>query len=329
MIGDTSTSGASSVTLHPGDAVANATEIEWARRGLRHLAERATGWMSASDTLQYLTPEFHDLPVVPRAKACLELGLLRLLWGRIRPADAGLAEVTAAVDAIWADPNFPGQLAAAPKYFRQYGLIYAALAPPGASLHRATLAKLAPGGHLATYGKSPYLRLETRYYADLACLDHGFESYQVLYENSELANATAAATDIEEAYRVTHTLFHITDFGFRTLELTEAERIRVLGLVEQMTDHFIAVEHWDLTAELLLSQHCLGQDPTRTRSGTAGVRSLLAVMTDDGRIPARYAAQRPPETSAPVRLFRSAYHTTLVTALASMLSLAPDSNRRP
>lgn len=321
MVENMSTSdGAVAAAEREVTAVAEAEEVEAARRGMRRLSEGARRWMVGS--LRYLAPDFPDLPVTPKAKACLELALLRRLWDRVRPTDEGLAEVSAAVDAIWADPDFPDQVAAAPGYFRQYGLIYGALAPPGATRHRATLEQLAPGGRLATYGKSPYLRLETRYYADLAGLDHQFESYRVLYERSELANLTEVSPDIEEAYRVTHTLFHLTDFGARPPQLTEAERRHALGIVDRLTDHFIAVEHWDLTAELLLSQHCLGQDPTRTRSGAAGVRALLGVQTADGRIPARFAAQRPPEASPPVSLFRFAYHTTLVTALASMISLA-------
>ncbi len=311
------------VADRPAVAMAGDAQTEQARQGMRRLAQQAGGWISSPAALRYLAPDFPDLPVTPKAKACLELGLLRLLWQRVRPGDPGLAAVTGAVDAIWADPDFALHVAAAPSYFRQYGLIYGALAPPGAYLHLPTLEKLAPGGELATYGKSAYLRLETRYYADLAGLRHEFESYRELYDNSELAGLAEAPTDSHEAYRITHTLFHITDFGQRRMELTEAERLRALTLVDRMTDYFISIGYWDLIAELMLSQHCLGQDPTRTRSGVAGVKALLAVQTADGRIPARYVEQRPPETLPPVSLFRYAYHTTLVTALVSMISLAP------
>ncbi|MBB5825964.1 DUF6895 family protein [Micromonospora carbonacea] len=294
---------------------------EAARRGMRRLSEGSRAWMSAVPT-QFLAPDFGGLPVTPRAKACLELALLRRLWARVGPGDPALARVTSAVDAIWADPSFPGQIAAEPRYARQYGLAYAALAPAGAGLDQATLERIAPAGHFTPYSRSSYLRLEMRFYADLAGLDHDIESYPVLYQGCELPRFAEAPTDIEAAYRVTHTLFHMTDFGAHAPQITEAERRHALTLVDRMTTHFIAVEHWDLTAELLLSQHCLGQDPTLTGSGAAGVRALLAVQTADGRIPARFAAQRIPETSPPVDLFRRAFHTTLVTAFASMISLA-------
>ena len=308
-------------------AMADAAQAEEAHRGLRHLARQACGWMSHPDTLRYLAPGHTGLPVIPKAKAATELALLRLLWARVRPGDRGLAAVTAAVDEIWADPSMAEKVPVTSRYYRQYALIYCALAPPGAQPHLRIKRELAPRGHLPAYGKSAYLRLEARYYADLAGLDHDFESYRELYENSVLARATELITDSHEAYQVTHTMFHITDFGNRPVELTEPQRQQALILIDQMTDYFVADEYWDLIAELLLCQHLLGQDPTRTRSGAAGVRSLLAVLTPDGRIPARYAAKRPPQTEPPLRLFQFAYHTTLVTALVSLLALASDSDR--
>ena len=183
---------------------------------------------------------------------------------------------------------------------------------------------MAPDGYLAPYGKSPYLRLEARYYAELAGLRHGFEPYQDLYGASKLANLTSVPIpmDIEDAYVVTHTLFLLTDFAFRNHGLTDRERKRAFAIVDEMTDHFIEVEHWDLTAELVLSQFCLGEDPTRTRSGAAGIRTLLAAQLPSGAIPGRFAAQRPPASASAVELFRKSFHTTLVAAILSLIVLS-------
>lgn len=291
--------------------------------GLARLSAGARSWMDHN--LDYLDPSFSDLPVTPKVKASLELALLSRLWTRFRPDDEELGRLTAAVHRIWENPDFPRQLSAAPNYFRQYGLIYGALAPPGAAcgFHKAILEQLAPGGYLAPYGKSPYLRLETRYYADLAGLDHQFESYQELYAASFVANLDAVRLpmDIEEAYDITHTIFHITDFGARDPGLAPDERERVLDIADQLTGHFVEIEYWDLIAEFLLARHCLGEDPTRTRSGAAAVHALLDAQTPSGAIPGRFAAQRPPATAPPLELFRKSFHTTLVTAIAAMAIL--------
>ncbi|GAA5049013.1 hypothetical protein HNP84_004366 [Thermocatellispora tengchongensis] len=324
IVRDTERPGTGAGTIaEPGPPTGDAGDGGDATAELARLSAGATRWIS--ENVDYLDPSYPDLPVTPKVKASLELALLHLFWSRVRPGDDDLARVTETLHKIWRDPEFPRQVAAKPAYFRQYGLIYGALAPAGITggHHLATLAELAPGGHLAPYGKSPYLRLETRYYADIAGLGHAFESYRELYEASFLANLTTVLPmDIEDAYTITHTVFHLTDFGFRDAGLTDEERERALGIADRLTDHFVEADHWDLTGEFVLTQFCLGADPARTRSGIGGIRSLLAAQTPSGAIPGRFAAQRPGPSATPVELFRKSYHTTLVAALASMIILS-------
>lgn len=281
-----------------------------------------------SRSLEYLDPEYRGLPVTPKLKASLELALLRRLWARSRPDDAGLRDVAALVDKIWRDAEFPRQIAAAPGYARQYGLMYGALAPPGlfGGFHRAVLEKLTPDGYLMPFGKLPWLRLETRYYADLAGVDHRCESYRKLYEISFLANLTTVLPmEMQDAYSITHTLFHLTDFGIRDAGLTGEERARARRIVDELTFHFVAADYWDLVAELLLTQFCLGLDPTRTPSGVAAIRCLAQAQTSVGAIPGRHAGQRVTESVPAIDFFRRSYHTTLVTALVAMIILSAPS----
>ncbi|MGW5055191.1 DUF6895 family protein [Actinokineospora sp. NPDC004072] len=288
--------------------------------GMQRLSAGTRRWMA--EKVVYLRPGAADLPVTPRAKACMEIGLLNRLWTRARPDDPELAVVSDAVAEIWRDPHFPEQFAEHPGYTRGFALIYSALAPPGlaGSTHPATLARLMPSGHVDIAKKSPSGRLELRYYAELAGLSHDVAPYGDLYAESILANLTEVLPmDVETAYRITHTVFHITDFGVRGMNVAPQELMRIREVTEQLTDHFIEIEYWDLIAEFILTQSCLGLDPRRTPSGQRAVDALLNVQKPDGSIPARFAAQRPPETATPVELFRKAYHTTLVTALAAMI----------
>ncbi|MEV5704088.1 hypothetical protein [Actinoallomurus sp. NPDC052274] len=262
--------------------------------------------------------------MTPRAKALLQLAQLRHYWAKVRPADPGLGEVTALVERVWRRPDFARRLAADRRYARPFLLMYGALAPTPDGPHRTALARLAADGYLAPRGKSPYLRLETRYYADLAGVAHRIESYGELYESSELARRTLSAAELEPC-NVAHTVFYLGDFGFRDPGLTPEARRRALRVVEELTERGVRRGEWDLVGKLLLTQFCLGADPARTPSGAAGVRLLARAQRPDGAIPGRSHADRADGSATPVAFFRKAYQATLVTALASLIITAsPD-----
>ncbi|WP_103512431.1 DUF6895 family protein [Streptomyces sp. SM13] len=264
------------------------------------------------------------LPATPRVKALLQLALLRRVWSRLAPSDPGLQDVTATVKRAWQRTEFAQLLALEPHYARQFQLMYAALAPSGTVTgpHRAALDRLAADGYLTPRRKSPYLHLETRYYADLAGLAHRLAPYEELYANSLAARAHGLPTAGLDVCQVTHTLFYTGDFGFREPSPTGQGLERIAGTVERLTDHCVQEELWDFAAKLILAQHCLGLDPLRTPSGAAAVRMLARSMTAEGAIPGKSAAERAPADAAyttPVGFFRHAYQATLGTALAMLV----------
>jgi hypothetical protein len=295
----------------------DASHFVMARSELGELAAGVLHWIPRN--LGFLDPASTDLPPTSKVKAALELALFCRIWARLRPADDGLAEVAAMVRRIWQSPDFSRQVTADPAWARQYALIYAALAPPGltGSLHQAAVEEPAD--------ESPYLRLETRYYAELAGIGHQIESYAELFASSILAGpATALPISKRRAYNITHTVFYLSDFGLRDPGLARAERERALGLVCQLTDHFVRDDQWDLGGELALTQFCLGGNPADTPSGVAAIKRLRQIQLPNGAIPARSAAQLPGSSATAVELFWKAYHTTLVAGLLSLVvSFAP------
>lgn len=133
---------------------------------LEQLSARALDWLGAH--LDFFDPFSSSGRSAPhgKAKAALELALL---CHRAARPDAGpdpLGGATALVRKLWQDPDFPGLFDELPAYASTYGLIYAALAPDGIddTLCRDRLALLPPE-FLAPEGKSPYQRVEIRYYA--------------------------------------------------------------------------------------------------------------------------------------------------------------------
>ncbi|MEU8677878.1 hypothetical protein [Streptomyces sp. NPDC048560] len=262
-----------------------------------------------------------ELPVTPRVKALLQLALLRRYWETAAPADAALGEVTSVVGQAFRRADFPRLLTLDPRYARQFEMMYAALAPAGTASDapRSVLDRLTADGYLAPRRKPPYLHLEARFYADVAGAEHRFASYEELYASSLLARATTLPVADLDVCVVTHTVFYLSDFGFRSPALTEGARVRALRVVERLTDHCVGLGEWDLVGKLVLAQYCLGADPSATTSGAAGLRMLAGVQSPDGAIPGRSVIKRAAADATPVEFFRKSYQATLVTALATLI----------
>lgn len=261
-----------------------------------------------------------ELPVVPRAKALLQLALLCRGWARSSPGDPDLAEVGALIHRIWQRPELPDAFAVDPRYTRQYRLMYCALAPTQAGPHRQVLAGLAASGYLTRRWRSPYLRLEIAHHADLAGVAHAMGSYAELYAASLLAGRTAALpiTD-DDACDIAHTIFYLSDYGLRAPGLDRLETERARRIVVELTGHYVQRDDWDNAAMFVLAQLCLGLNPIATPSGAACLRMLAEVQEETGAIPAAAIQLVPGPDATQTQRFRRAYKTTLMTSLMSLM----------
>ncbi|MFD3994390.1 DUF6895 family protein [Streptomyces sp. NPDC058548] len=274
-----------------------------------------------------------------KAKAALELGLL--CDRAARPDDTvpdPLSGATALVRKLWQDPDFPRLFDDSPAHASTYRLIYAALAPDGIddTRCREELARLEPD-FLSPGGKSPYRRIEIRYYADKAGVRHGIEPYAELLPQSPLvalhagdptvaaatAQGTAEPLTVPQAYALTHTAFYLGDFGRTDPRIAGADLDHARDLTHGMLLHCVGHDLWDLAAELVLTQFVLGEDPLRTPSGAAAVECLARAQRPDGAIPGRSAELRAAPGVTDREFFRKAYHTTLVTALMASIVSSP------
>ncbi|MFB8238049.1 hypothetical protein ACFC58_16010 [Kitasatospora purpeofusca] len=288
------------------------------------------------------------IPVTPRVKALLQLALLYRCWAkatgatgpvgptgteypvppaRTRPPDPDLAAVAATVEQVWRSPDHPPLLIVEPRYARQFQLMYGALAPAGVDPdgpHRAALAEGVAGDLLTPRRKSPFLHLETRYYAELADLKHQLLDYPELYRISRLAGHADGRPLAElDVCDVTHTVFHLADFGFRDPGLGGADLAHARDRVERLTEESVRRGEWDLTGKLVLAQHCLGLDPLTTPSGAAALRLLAEAQSPEGAFPGRSDSDRVPADATAVHFFRKSYQSTLVVALATVILLRP------
>lgn len=344
---------------------------------LDRLSAGTLAWLGRN--LDYFDPYSASAPASAhgKAKAALELGLLCHCGARPDGGDGGnagdsvnggdgadggrLGKATALVRTLWQHPDFPRLITAEPRYAGYYAMAYAALAPDGIDDRpcRAALTRLTEDD-LSPRGKTPFQRLEFRYYADKAGLRHTIEPYEELVEQSvlvtlaakvperavpereELGRAVperaaldvaaakdaaakdAAADDpapvtIPQAYAVTHSSFYLSDFGRTGPGLPEDARADAVELVRRMLEHCVRHDWWDLAAELVMTQVCLGTEPLRTPWGVAAVECLARAQRPDGAIPGRSAATRATAAEPAGAFFEKAYHTTLVTALMSLV----------
>jgi hypothetical protein len=291
---------------------------------LDRLSSGTLDWLSSN--LEFFNPYSTDCrsPVGRKVKAALELALLCHFWEKLGQEDDRLTEATDLLRMIWQRPDFPQLLAVPhPHYSRQYQLIYVALAPSGISdeLPRTVLARLAAEDHMSAQGKSSYLRLETRYYADKAGLRHEIESYAQLFEGCFPAKqASIPPVTGQEAYAMTHASFYVSDFGFRQPDYLPCYyRQQAAHLISGTLDYAVQEDWWDLVAELITAQFCLGGDPVSSASAACGIRSLARSQIPSGAIPGISATAQAKETAAPEEFFLKSYHTTLVVALMSLI----------
>ncbi|MFF4397503.1 DUF6895 family protein [Streptomyces sp. NPDC001480] len=115
-------------------------------------------------------------------------------------------------------------------------------------------------------------------------------------------------------YAVTHTVFHITDWGAEPHNLRPALSDYLATWLPVWTDIWAEIHEWDLVAELLIAGLCL-PDPV---GDTGAWQRLAEVQRPDGLMP----PDSRPIPDDPDEAFRTGHHTTVVAAIAATLALA-------
>jgi hypothetical protein len=114
------------------------------------------------------------------------------------------------------------------------------------------------------------------------------------------------------AYDVTHTVFHLTDWGEHPDGLPPDIADYLAAWLPVWIDDWLDLKRWDLLGELLVVDACLPR-PTLDERAWEG---FAAAQQADGAMP---AVRGMPE-GEPDELFDLIYHPTLVAAFASVLA---------
>jgi hypothetical protein len=259
-------------------------------------------------------------------KAALELALLCRCWARARPGDARLDAAARLLRGIWREPRFAELIAADPARARLFGVLAAALAPPGAASEPSAAAAATITAAGLSAEQVAYLRLETRYFLDLARADGDrppvAPTYADLYRSTILARlAPGEPVTVPDRYLIAHAICYLSDFGFDVPPLIQDDLKRIDGIVSQLSEASLRDLDWDLASMLLLAKFCLRHDAARTPLGESMLRALVRAQRADGAI----------ATSAAASSAQAAYHPTLVAALASCVlsSAGPRAAAKP
>ncbi|MFG1664724.1 DUF6895 family protein [Streptomyces sp. Y7] len=114
------------------------------------------------------------------------------------------------------------------------------------------------------------------------------------------------------AYDVTHTVFHLTDWGAHPEALPPDIADYLATWLPVWIDDWLDLKRWDLLGELLVVDACLPR-PTLDERAWEG---FAAAQQPDGAMP---AVRSMPE-GEPDEVFDMIYHPTLVAAFASLLA---------
>jgi hypothetical protein len=114
------------------------------------------------------------------------------------------------------------------------------------------------------------------------------------------------------AYDVTHTVFHLTDWGEDPGRIPPRIADYLATWLPVWLDDWLDLQRWDLLGELLVVDACLPR-PTLDERAWQG---FAAAQQDDGAMPAVRTMPR----GEPDELFDLVYHPTLVAAFASVLA---------
>lgn len=122
------------------------------------------------------------------------------------------------------------------------------------------------------------------------------------------------AIDWMTAYYMTHTVFHLTDWGARPEGLNAEITAYLWTWLPVWIDVWLEIGEWDLVGELLIVGACL-EEPYRNSHHWA---AFAAVQHPDGLVP----RDAEPVEGTPQQIFTAHQHTVMVAIVAGTLATA-------
>lgn len=303
-------------------------------RPWRAVEQRAVSWLAAHH-FRFDPHTAEESTVLFARKALVEMALLVGLRARLDPApfDGDYQRLFDRMSAAAKRPSYRELVGRDERALLLYAGTHAALRLCGQEseeFHHLIEQSVA-GRYATSFERIPYRQLDLLHTLELAGVDHPLPPVEdVLPLTLFCADPSVLRLGDRDIYAITHTVFYATDFGLRVprwpagFDLSRAvELLEALCLLSRHRGNA------DLVAELLCSLLCLGvHDSAEAERGWA---FLVEVQEADGRVAGPEGIVHPglEGSDEEYRSWATAYHTTIVAALAGLLARGATVIRRP
>ena len=189
------------------------------------------------------------------------------------------------------------------------------------------LQKILEQNYVGVIERQPWQKIELKYYLEIAGFKHSLTDYQNLYEQSSafLLPSPIYLSNMD-TYVLTHAIFYLSDFGQRDLKPILLERYdKTREYIMLLLGLYTRKCNWDLVGELLMC--CIFLQITHSSSLIElAWKGIFQAQNSQGFISGiPFGKQKQENTleedTDDLSIFRSNYHPTLVTLLASMFYL--------
>jgi hypothetical protein len=168
----------------------------------------------------------------------------------------------------------------------------------------------------------PFKTLDLCYPLSKANVNYSSPNLKYLFNKTILSKKISILSlNLEDVYDIVHTVFYLSDFGFKKLkEISINDITSIRWMIASLIGIFLRNQNWDVLSELLLSCACLKWYPKPVYN--IAWQNILNVQGSDGSIPApsqylEKVKKIDPEISNKSKFIRN-YHTTLVHAMACL-----------
>jgi hypothetical protein len=259
-------------------------------------------------------------------KAFAELALLVGLASRVRERvpDHVYATLVGCLTSVAVRPSFRELAARDRSALLLYASTCAALRLVGRDDPelRWSIEQLVGGRYATAVERVPFRYLDLLHALETARIPHNLPSIEAVLPFTILvADPNVVEIRDADAYAVTHTLFYASDFGAREVPWPAGyDAGRAIDLVNALLVLYRLRGNADLVAELICSLACLNVHGTPELARAWNF--LAEAQLPDGRVPGpgNVVPAEFMQEDVASRNWLTSYHTTIVTALAGLLS---------
>ncbi|MGY0055632.1 DUF6895 family protein [Streptomyces sp. LZ34] len=291
----------------------------------RAVEQQAVSWLAAHHT-RFDPDTAEETGILFARKALVEMALLVGLRARLDPTtfDGHYQRLFDRMVAVASRPSYRELVGRDERALLLYAGTHAALRLCG---HRDEefqyLIEQSVAGRCATsFERIPYRQLDLLHTMELAGVAHELPPVEAILPFTLFcADPSVLKLGDRDIYAITHTVFYATDFGLRVPKWpTDFDLGRAVQLLEALCLLCRRRGNADLVTELLCCLLCLGiRDSAEAEQAWA---FLSEVQEPDGRVAGPEGVVHPglEGGDAEYRSWATAYHTTIVAALAGLLA---------